>query len=132
MGALFCLNILSYADFWFIAGKHHSTSFSGLRNSVCDFGIDWFGLAGLDFSQSQKGLSMADSNSRVQAVIDGQGIALWDQLVTPEVNSGHLQYLSDIWLDEYGYYLHAKESNFESKTVGLFLTWLRDESMDAD
>jgi LysR family glycine cleavage system transcriptional activator len=89
---------------------------------------DWFDLAGLDFSQSQKGLSVADSNSRVQAVIDGQGIALWDQLVTPEVNSGHLQYLSDIWLDEYGYYVHANEGGVENKALKLFLDWLIVES----
>ena len=89
---------------------------------------DWFDLAGLDFSQSQKGLSVADSNSRVQAVIDGQGVALWDQLVTPEVNSGHLQYLSDIWLDEYGYYVHANEGGVENKALNLFLDWLIVES----
>ena len=93
---------------------------------------DWFDLAGLDFSQSQKGLSIADSNSRVQAVIDGQGIALWDRLVSPEVSSGRLHYLSDIWLYNYGYYVQAKKSNLESKAVGLFLNWLRDESMDAN
>lgn len=89
---------------------------------------DWFDLAGLDFSQSQKGLSVADSNSRVQAVIDGQGVALWDQLVTPEVNSGYLQYLSDIWLDEYGYYVHANEGGVENKALNLFLDWLIAES----
>lgn len=89
---------------------------------------DWCDLAGLDFSQSQKGLSVADSNSRVQAVIDGQGVALWDQLVTPEVNSGHLQYLSDIWLDEYGYYVHANEGGVENKALKLFLDWLIVES----
>ncbi|MGB1952249.1 MAG: LysR family transcriptional regulator [Marinobacter sp.] len=89
---------------------------------------DWCDLAGLDFSQSQKGLSVADSNSRVQAVIDGQGIALWDRLVTPEVNSGHLQYLSDIWLDEYGYYVHANEGGVENKALKLFLDWLIVES----
>ena len=93
---------------------------------------DWFDLAGLDFSQSQKGLSIADSNSRVQAVIDGQGIALWDLLVSPELSSGRLHYLSDIWLYNYGYYVQAKKSNLESKAVGLFLNWLRDESMDAN
>jgi len=89
---------------------------------------DWFDRSGLDFRKSQKGLSVADSNSRVQAVIDGQGIALWDQLVTPEVNSGHLQYLSDVWLDEYGYYVHAKESGIASEGVRLFLNWLIVES----
>ena len=92
---------------------------------------DWFDRAGLDLKNSQQGLSIADSNSRVQAVIDGQGIALWDRLVAHEISSGHLQYLSDIWLDEYGYYVRAKDSSLESKAVELFLNWLRDESKDA-
>ena len=78
------------------------------------------------------GLSIADSNSRVQAIIDGQGIALWDRLVAYEINSGDLQYLSDIWLDEYGYYVRAKDSSLESKAVQLFLNWLRDESKDVN
>ena len=92
---------------------------------------DWFDRAGLDLKNSQQGLSIADSNSRVQAVIDGQGIALWDRLVAHEISSGNLQYLSDIWLDEYGYYVRAKDSSLESKAVELFLNWLRDESKDA-
>ena len=92
---------------------------------------DWFDRAGLDLKNSQQGRSIADSNSRVQAVIDGQGIALWDRLVAHEISSGHLQYLSDIWLDEYGYYVRAKDSSLESKAVELFLNWLRDESKDA-
>ena len=93
---------------------------------------DWFDRAGLDLTQSQQGLSIADSNSRVQAIIDGQGVALWDRLVAYEINSGHLHYLSDIWLDEYGYYVRANDSNLESKAVQLFLNWLRDESKDVN
>jgi hypothetical protein len=64
-------------------------------------------------------------------VIDGQGIALRYQLATTEVSAGHLQYLSGIWLDEYGYHLHANESNFGSKTVDLSVNWFRGESIDA-
>ena len=78
------------------------------------------------------GLSNADSNSRVQAIIDGQGIALWDRFIAYEINSGHLHYLSDIWLDKYGYYVRANDSSLESKVVQLFLNWLRDESKDVN
>ena len=42
--------------------------------------------------------------------------------------SGHLQYLSDIWLDEYGYYVHANEGGVENKALKLFLDWLILES----
>jgi LysR family glycine cleavage system transcriptional activator len=41
----------------------------------------------------------------VQAVIDGQGIALWDDLVAPEIISGQLVELTDRKLDTSGYYI---------------------------
>ena len=88
---------------------------------------DWFSHAGIDFKKSIQGVSISDSNSRVQAVIDGQGIALWDHLVSPEINSGNLHYLSDILLDEYGYYIRVKENILENDTVKLFFKWIKEE-----
>lgn len=88
---------------------------------------DWFSHAGIDFKKSIQGVSISDSNSRVQAVIDGQGIALWDNLVSPEINSGNLHYLSDILLDEYGYYIRVKENILENHTVKLFFKWIKEE-----
>ena len=88
---------------------------------------DWFNHAGFDFKKSIQGVSISDSNSRVQAVIDGQGIALWDHLVSPEINSGNLHYLSDILLDEYGYYIRVKENILENDTVKLFFKWIKEE-----
>ena len=41
----------------------------------------------------------------MQAVIDGQGIALWDDLVAPEIISGQLVELTDRKLDTSGYYI---------------------------
>ena len=40
-----------------------------------------------------------------------------------------VQYLSDIWLDEYGYYVHAREGDTENKALRLFLDWLISESV---
>ena len=88
---------------------------------------DWFSRAGIDFKRSIQGVSISDSNSRVQAVIDGQGIALWDHLVSPEINSGNLHYLSDILLDEYGYYIRVKENILVNDTVKLFFKWIKEE-----
>jgi DNA-binding transcriptional LysR family regulator len=88
---------------------------------------DWFSHAGIDFKKSIQGVSISDSNSRVQAVIDGQGIALWDNLVSPEINSGNLHYLSNIQLDEYGYYIRVKENILENDTVKLFFKWIKEE-----
>ena len=88
---------------------------------------DWFSHAGIDFKKSIQGVSISDSNSRVQAVIDGQGIALWDHLVSPEINSGNLHYLSNIQLDEYGYYIRVKENILVNDTVKLFFKWIKEE-----
>ena len=40
-----------------------------------------------------------DSNDRLQAVIDDQGIALWDELMSSKLESGELCYLSDIAIE---------------------------------
>ena len=74
---------------------------------------------------------LSDSNSRVQAVIDGQGIALWDILVDPEVRSGQLVYVSDIWLDDYGYYLVYPKEARDNPVVTAFKQWINDEAHGA-
>ena len=65
----------------------------------------WHKAADLPYLASKSSLTIPDSNSRVQAVIDGQGIALWDDLVAPEIKSGQLVELTDQKLDTSGYYL---------------------------
>lgn len=65
----------------------------------------WHKAAGLPYNPRADGLVFVDSNSRVQAVIDGQGIALWDELVTPEIENGDLVFLSDVRLESFGYHL---------------------------
>ena len=65
----------------------------------------WHRAAGLPYLPSKSSLVIPDSNSRVQAVIDGQGIALWDDLVASEIKSGQLVELTDRKLDTSGYYL---------------------------
>ena len=65
----------------------------------------WHRAAGLPYLPSKSSLVIPDSNSRVQAVIDGQGIALWDDLVASEIKSGQLVELTDRKLDISGYYL---------------------------
>ena len=67
---------------------------------------EWLSLAEHPpYLPSKSSLTIPDSNSRVQAVIDGQGIALWDRLVAPEIKSGQLVELTDRKLDTSGYYL---------------------------
>ena len=58
---------------------------------------------------------------RIKLVIDGQGIALWDCLIAFEFRVGQLQYRSDIWLDDRGYFILAKQGSLAKKGVGVFL-----------
>ena len=67
----------------------------------------WFGLAVLDLRQSQKDLSIADTNSRGPATIDAQRITLCGRLANPEVKSVHLHYLSNNRLYENGYLMRV-------------------------
>ena len=76
----------------------------------------------------QNRLVIPDSNDRVQAVIDGQGIALWDALIQNELDSGELFYLSDISLNDAGYYLlYPPPASEHSDSVKLFVDWIGDQ-----
>ena len=83
----------------------------------------WHAAAGLPYLPSKSSIIIPDSNSRVQAVIDGQGIALWDDLVAPEIKSGQLVELTDRKLDTLGYYLvFTKEPH--AAQVQAMIYWL--------
>ena len=58
----------------------------------------WHRAAGLPYQPNRPSLTVPDSNSRVQTVIDGQGLALWDDLVAPEIEAGTLVRVSDVWV----------------------------------
>ncbi len=88
----------------------------------------WHRLAGLEYLPMQNRLVIPDSNDRVQAVIDGQGIALWDDLVQNELDSGELCYLSEVALNEAGYYLFCASPVFDrNPATEIFLNWIRHQ-----
>lgn len=90
---------------------------------------EWHKRAGLDYRPIHNRLVIPDSNDRVQAVIDGQGIALWDELVQPELDSGELDYLSDVTLDNAGYYLvYTAPAARRSPVVTNFSEWIRRQN----
>ena len=60
--------------------------------------------AGLRCGPIHSALTIPDSNSRVQAVIDGQGLALWDDLVAPEFQDAKLKALTNTHLLTSGYF----------------------------
>lgn len=86
---------------------------------------DWFSAAGLPQNTRKDTLIIPDPNVRVQAVIDGQGIALNDELVAREVASGQLVRLSETELTSYGYFLAIPRSASRTDSVDAFITWLQ-------
>jgi len=86
---------------------------------------EWHSRAGLNYQPMHNRLIIPDSNDRVQAVIDGQGIALWDSLVQNELDSGELSYLSDVPLEDAGYYLvYPTQSASSNAVVKTFVDWI--------
>lgn len=89
----------------------------------------WHRLAKLEYRPMQNRLVIPDSNDRVQAVIDGQGIALWDDLVQSELDSGELFFLSEVALENAGYYLSCSSPTMErSAATETFIHWINEQN----
>ncbi len=84
----------------------------------------WYQAANLPYKQRADTLIIPDPNVRAQAVIDGQGIALNDTLVSPEIKAGLLHRLSDIELSDYGYFLAYPAGASANPDIGIFANWL--------
>jgi DNA-binding transcriptional LysR family regulator len=89
---------------------------------------DWLDAAGLPRQTRQDTLIIPDPNVRVQAVIDGQGIALMDDLVQDELEKCRLFRISEVALPDYGYFLFRPDRIAPSVTAGLFAEWLRSQA----
>ena len=87
----------------------------------------WLAAAGFgalaDIS-TQSELVIPDPNVRVQAAIDGQGLALNDALVTSELSSGSLVRVSEAGLADYGYHLVFSDGALKQPGVELFHEWI--------
>ncbi len=86
---------------------------------------NWFDVSGLFFPGHEDTLIIPDPNVRVQAVIDGQGVALNDELVSQEIATGTLVRLSDVELADYGYFLAYPGQGRSNPDVEAFAGWLR-------
>jgi DNA-binding transcriptional LysR family regulator len=89
----------------------------------------WLSAASISDRGARPGPIIPDANMRVQAIIDGQGIALFDELVSDELSRGRLVAPSDVMLEGFGYYLiiadnHHRAERPELKAV---LDWLFEE-----
>lgn len=89
---------------------------------------DWFTRAGLDWSPGSENLVIPDPNVRVQAVMDGQGIALYDFLVDDEVKAGRLFQYTDVSLDDYGYYLVYPNAVETENAIRIFRNWIMQQA----
>jgi DNA-binding transcriptional LysR family regulator len=85
---------------------------------------DWIDAAGIDRMPTTNTLVIPDPNVRVQAVMDGQGIALYDYLVDDEVVAGRLYQYPLISLDEYGYYLVYPDDVSNDDAIRIFRDWI--------
>ena len=89
---------------------------------------EWHQLAGLQYRPMQNRLVIPDSNDRVQAVIDGQGIALWDDLVQNELDSGELFFVSELAIETAGYFLSSSSPASERSTAAeTFIKWIQQQ-----
>ncbi len=86
---------------------------------------DWYRRAGLPPRPESQSLIIPDPNVRVQAVLDGQGIALNDDLVAPELTQGQLHRLSQVALETYGYWLAYAPAAAEKAEVQAFVEWIK-------
>ncbi|MGI9409612.1 MAG: LysR substrate-binding domain-containing protein [Hyphomicrobiaceae bacterium] len=85
----------------------------------------WYEVADLPFLAPADMLIIPDPNVRVQAVIDGQGVALNDALVEAELEAGTLFRLSEYELSDYGYFLAYPAGTRNNPDVEAFADWLK-------
>lgn len=90
--------------------------------------VDWHKAAGLVCQSTQNGLVIPDPNVRVQSVINGQGVALNDLLVAPELSAGQLREISTVGLSDYGYYLVYPSGSLDNPSLKAFRDWIMDEA----
>ena len=90
--------------------------------------LDWFDKAGIESAHNLGDLVIPDPNVRVQAVVDGQGIALYDRLVEDEVVAGRLYQYRDVELSDYGYYLVYPRNDDPDSPVSVFRDWIMQEA----
>jgi DNA-binding transcriptional LysR family regulator len=93
-----------------------------------DAWADWFAAADIEWSPGSDDLVIPDPNVRVQAVIDGQGIALYDFLVDDEVATGRLYQYQPVSLAAYGYYLVYPRGLDPASAIKTFRDWIMQEA----
>ena len=86
---------------------------------------DWHNAAGLTFAPRKNALSLPDANSRLQAVIAGNGLGMQDAFAEPEIESGHLVWISDLALTNFAYCISPPTKGNISAAAEIFRDWIR-------
>ena len=86
---------------------------------------EWYKASELVPKSRADTLIIPDPNVRVQAVIDGQGVALNDELVAQELKDGKLFKLSPVALNDYGYFIATRANRNNPPEVEIFAEWMR-------
>lgn len=89
---------------------------------------DWFAAAGITYRPLRDALIIPDPNVRVQAVIDGQGLALNDDLVASDIEAGRIERIGTAALERYGYFLAYQPDARADRDVDSFASWLADQA----
>jgi DNA-binding transcriptional LysR family regulator len=111
----------------------------GLENAVWEIPLlpdasgmaawrDWHDLAGLTFMPRKNALSLPDANSRLQAVIAGNGLGMQDAFAEPEIESGHLVWISDLALTNFAYCISLPTKGTITAAAKLFRDWIRAQA----
>jgi len=91
---------------------------------------NWYKAAGLVEGKHADTLIIPDPNVRVKAALDGQGVALTDELIIDETSRKLLYRLSDVQLDDFGYFLAFEESSLQNPAVTHFIEWISSCALD--
>ena len=89
---------------------------------------EWLAEAGLPNLIHLGSLTIPDPNARVQAVLDGQGIAINDRLVQPEVDARTLCRISEFEMQNYGYHLAIPADALNNPDTAALVAWLKSEA----
>ena len=88
---------------------------------------DWHELAELTFAPRKNALSLPDANSRLQAVIAGNGLGMQDEFAEPEIESGHLVWISELALTNFAYSIALPTKGNITATAEIFRDWIRTQ-----
>ena len=89
---------------------------------------EWHRAVGLPYRKIRSTLVIPDPNVRVQSTIHGQGAALNDNLVDREIKEGELHRISDVSLNDYGYFLAYRKGAIANPALKSFRDWIHAEA----